>query len=66
MFTKTLRLLSLVITAAGVASWVNSLQQRRIHRQQKDSLDKARWEDEGGATRPRTEPSTESHASKFY
>lgn len=53
MYKQTLRLLSFIVAAVTVASWVQSFQlQRSKQRRQKDSLDKARWEDEGGATRP--------------
>jgi hypothetical protein len=53
MYKKTLRLLSFIVAVVTVASWVQSLQsQRSKQRRQKDQVDKARWEGEGGATRP--------------
>lgn len=53
MFRKSLRLLSLAATVATAAAYVQKfVNTQRLQRWQQDTLDRARWESEGGATSP--------------
>jgi hypothetical protein len=58
MFKKAVGALSFAVSAITATAWLQSfLTRRRAQRKQQESIDKARWESEGGATRPAPPPS---------